>query len=41
MLAVTSGIKNNPPGGQMKTLGVQNEVLNIKTFGIYSRTPFI
>jgi hypothetical protein len=41
MLKVTSGIKNNPPRGQKETLGGQNEVLNVKKFGIYSRTPFI
>jgi hypothetical protein len=41
MLKVTSGIKNNPPGGNMETLGGQNDVLNVKTFGIYRRTLFI
>ena len=41
MFKVTSGIKNNPPRGQMETLGGQNDVLNVKTFGIYRRTPFI
>ena len=41
MLKVTSGKKITPPIGQVKTLGGQNEVLNVKTFGIYSRTPFI